>query len=395
MIRAEQHERHIPAIHRLRTSGVLALGTVFLSAGIGTPSARAQTYRMLHSFVGPAADGANPYADLIRDSSGNLYGTTGYGGASGAGTVFEIAKSGANTVLYSFTGGNDGANPFAGLVLESGVLYGATYNGGASGYGVVFKLERGKESVLYSFTGAADGANPYAGLVSDSKGNLYGTTASGGASGYGVVFKIGKNGGETVLYSFTGGADGANPYGGLMRTSSGNLYGTTYNGGTSDYGTVFEVDKNTETVLYSFAGGVDGANPYAGLVSDSEGNLYGTASHAGASDAGAVFKIDKAGAETVLYSFTGGADGGFPYGGLVRNSAGNLYGTTFSGGASQGGVVFEVNKAGEETVLYSFTGQADGGSPFAGLVQDSSGNLYGTTFLGGASGYGVAFKLKP
>jgi uncharacterized repeat protein (TIGR03803 family) len=394
MINTEQHQRYISLIQRLKTGCVLALAAMFL-AGIGTPSAQAQTLSTLHTFAGPTTDGANPYAGLVFDSSGNLYGTTGYGGASSAGTVFERPKSGGSKILYSFTGGSDGANPFASLILDGGILYGTTYNGGAFGYGVVFKLDNGTETVLYSFTGGADGANPYASLLPDSAGNVYGTTASGGASGYGVVFKVSKTGTETVLYSFTGGTDGATPYGRLIRDSAGNFYGTTYDGGAYGYGVVFKLYKKEETVLYSFSGGADGANPYAGLVRDSSGNLYGTTSHAGASDSGVVFELDTAGTETVLYTFTGGTDGAFPYAGLVRDSSGNLYGTTYGGGASSSGVVFEVNTSGGETVLHSFTGLTDGGSPLAGLIEDKSGNLYGTAYLGGTSEYGTTFKLKP
>ena len=252
--------------------------------------------------------------------------------------------------------------------------------------------------MLYSFTGS-DGSEPFAGLIADSSGNLYGTTQSGGASGgHGVVFKLSPSGTETVLHTFTGGSDGGIPRAGLIADTGGNLYGTTAGGGASNAGTVFKLSPSgTETVLYSFTGS-DGSGPFAGLIADSSGNLYGTTQSGGASGGhGVVFKLSPGGTETVLYSFTGGSDGGTPRAGLIADSSGNLYGTTQFGGPGCGGVgcgvVFKLSPSGTETVLYSFTG-SDGSGPFPGLIADSSGNLYGTTLSGGASGgHGVVFKL--
>jgi uncharacterized repeat protein (TIGR03803 family) len=266
----------------------------------------------------------------------------------------------------------------------------------------VFKLDTtGTETVLYSFTGGADGAYPGAGVIQDSAGNLYGTTYEGGASESGVVFKLDTTGTETVLYSFTGGADGGNPEAGVIRDSAGNLYGTTPFGGVSGVcyagcGVVFKLDTSgTETVLYSFTGGADGGSPNAGVIRDSAGNLYGTTPIGGASGYGVVFKLDTTGTETALYSFTGGADGGYPAAGVIQASAGNLYGTTQAGGVSGSGVVFKLDPAGAETVLYSFTGGADGGAPFAGLIRNSAGNLYGTAIGGGINNHGVVFRIQP
>jgi uncharacterized repeat protein (TIGR03803 family) len=341
------------------------------------------------------ADGDRPFAGLIRDSAGNLYGTTSSGGAAEAGVVFKVDTAGQETVLYSFPGATDGAMPWAGVIRDSaGNLYGTTSQGGTAGAGTVFKIDAaGHETILYTFTGGADGIYPYAGVIEDSAGNLYGTTAGGGAAG--VVYEVDTAGQETVLYSFTGGADGGAPYGGVIRDSTGNLYGTTYLGGTANAGVVFKVDTSgTETVLYSFTGGADGDYPEAGVIRDSAGNLYGTTIGGGAAGYGVVYEVDTAGQETVLYSFTGGADGGFPYSGVIRDSAGNLYGTTNSGGAAgYYGVVYEVDTAGQETVLYSFTGGAGGGGP-RGVIRDSTGNLYGTTYGGGAAGYGVVYELN-
>jgi len=235
-------------------------------------------------------DGGDPEAGLILDSAGNLYGTTAYGGKKGGGTVFMLTKSGAETVLHNFEK-TDGQRPLAGLVRDSaGNLYGTTVNGGA-GYGTVFKVGHGKEAVLYSFTGGTDGAYPNAGLVRDNQGNLYGTTTEGGANGVGVVFKMSKSG-QTVLHSFAGGSDGGRPYAGLVRDAKGNLYGTASTGGSYGYGVVFELDTTgTETVLHNFTGASDGAFPAKGLIRDSSGTLYGTAPSGGADDAGTVFKI--------------------------------------------------------------------------------------------------------
>jgi uncharacterized repeat protein (TIGR03803 family) len=333
---------------------------------------------------------------VIRDSAGNLYGTTFGGGTAGRGVVYKLDTAGHETVLYSFTGGADGGDPYAGVIRDSaGDLYGTTFGGGAAGAGVVYKLDPADhETVLYSFTGGADGGNPYAGVIPDSAGNLYGTTYGGGTM-WGVVYKLDRGGHETVLYTFGGGADGGNPYAGVIPDSAGNLYGTTY-GGAAGAGVVFKVNTaSQETVLYSFTGGADGWAPNAGVISDSAGNLYGTTVNGGTAGRGVVYKLDTAGQETVLYSFRGGADGAFPFAGVIRDSAGNLYGTTYVGGTRDWGVVYKLDTAGQETVLYRFTGGADGGNPWAGVIRDSAGNLYGTTAGGGKRGGGVVFKLKP
>jgi uncharacterized repeat protein (TIGR03803 family) len=389
----------------LRTvSAALGLAAVLLPAVIvvvlAAASAQAQTYSVLYSFR--AKHGREPYAGLIL-RNGSLYGTTTIGGAYGAGAVFKLKANGEEKVLHSFTGGADGANPYAGLVRDSaGNFYGTTANGGAYNAGVVFKVDAtGTETVLYSFTGGKDGANPHGSVLRDSAGNLYGTTAGGGAHKAGAVFKVNTTGAETVLYSFTrAGEHGKWPSAGLVRDSAGNLYGTTPNGGAYNAGVAFKLKTNgREKVLYSFTGGADGGWPVAGLVRDSAGNLYGTTLWGGAYDCGVVFKVDATGAETVLYTFTGGGDGGWVHAGLVRDSVGNLYGTTYYGGAAYGdygaGVVFKLDTTGTETVLYSFTGRGDGGWSEAGLVQDSAGNLYGTTYAAGAYDAGVVFKITP
>jgi len=272
-------------------------------------------------------------------------------------------------------------------------------------------------TLLYSFQGASDGANPYDGVVLDAAGNLYGTTKYGGypcipSVGCGTVFKLDTTGTKAVLYAFRGQPlDGNYPQARLLRDAAGNLYGTTIYGGSSrcrdlGCGTVFKADTSgNETVLYKFTGRPGGRYPSANLVRDAAGNLYGTTSEGGGADLGTVFKLDRTGKETVLHSFTGGADGTYPIAGLLRDPAGNLYGTTTSGGASACnppygcGTVFKLDTTGVKIVLYSFTGVPDGYYPAANLVRDAAGNLYGTTAQGGASecnppyGCGTVFKV--
>jgi uncharacterized repeat protein (TIGR03803 family) len=385
-------------MHWLATSGVVTLEAMFVSAVIGTPSAHAQaaTEAVLHSFASPPR-GASPFAGVIRDSAGNLYGTTTAGGASNSGVVYKVNTAGQETVLYSFTGGADGGLPFAGVIRDSaGKLYGTTYHGGASGAGVVFQANTGgQETVLYSFTGGADGGYPNAGVIRDSAGNLYGTTTAGGASNWGVVYKLDPAGNYTVLYSFTGGENGGGPYAGVIRDPAGNLYGTTSDGGAASVGVVYKLNAaGQETVLHTFTGGADGSFPNAGVIRDSSGNLYGTTSSGGTANAGVVYTLDAAGRETVLYSFTGGADGSFPYAGVIRDSAGNLYGTTLVGGPAELGEVFELDAAGNETVLFSFPGPTDGEWPTAGVIRDPAGNLYGTTEYGGRANADVVYKVN-
>ena len=253
------------------------------------------------------------------------------------------------------------------------------------------------KKVIYSFAGGSDGADPLAGLVRDAASNLYGTTYAGGDYGSGTVFKLDTTGKEAVLHSFSGGPDGGYPYAGLILDAAGNLYGTADAGGVHNYGAVFEMPAGgAEGVLYSFTGtGGDGADPLAGLIRDGVGNLYGTTASGGAFGLGTVFKVSAGGAETVLHSFRGGSDGEYPYASVIRDAAGNLYGTTYGGGASGWGTVFEINPTGKETVLFSFAGAADGASPEGGLVQDAAGHLYGTTKYGGTLGAGTVFELSP
>jgi len=316
------------------------------------------------------------------------------------------------TVLYSFTGGADGRAPYAGLVRDNaGNLYGTTYQGGSPtwcphGCGTVFKVDTaGNETVLHTFLGGKDGAYPsYGYLLRDAAGNLYGTTYDGASPGNGTAFMISAAGKELFL-PFAGGANGGHPSAGLISDPAGNFYGTTtYRGsGCAPYGcgTVFKISKTgKETVLHSFSNGSDGAYPYAQLLRDSAGNLYGTTQGGGTDGVGTVFEIDSSGKEKVLYSFHADpADGNFPYAGLIEDASGNLYGTTAYGGMLGAGIVFKIDKSGQETIVYNFCAQfcADGGTPYGNLVMDSSGNFYGTTSSEGdpESSSGTIFKLTP
>jgi uncharacterized repeat protein (TIGR03803 family) len=288
---------------------------------------------------------------LVRDTAGNLYGTTFFGGASGDGVVFKVDTAGTEIVLHSVTGPpSDGANPYAGLILAAGVLYGTTFHGGAFGDGVVFKVKTsGGETVLHSFDGA-DGSSSNSGLVRDAAGNLYRITEYGGASDNGVVFKLATTGRETILYTFTGSKDGGNPYRALLRNTAGTLWGTTYYGGTAPCG-------------------VEGC--------------------------GVVFRLGTTGHETVLHSFAGSpTDGAYPDAGLVPDAAGNLYGTTQTA-ALPAAEWFSSWIRPERRPCSTAFDDTDGCEPQASLVRDTAGNFYGTTSHGGAFGYGVVFKLSP
>ena len=260
-------------------------------------------------------------------------------------------------------------------------------------------------NVLHNFAGGkSDGANASGNLLLDAQGNLYGTTLNGGARRHGVVFELTSNSIYKLLYSFTGKADGISPKGSLIQDGQGNLYGVTWEGGVNHYGTVFKLAPTEElTVLHSFSGAPDGGLSLGGLALDEQGNVYGTTIEGGATSrtcpigCGTVFKVTASGTESLIYSFQGGAgDGSYPLWGLVRDAHGNLYGATNQGGAQDGGILFKVTPAGSETVLHDFqsNGQpGDGAIPNGGLIADARGNFYGTTFTGGASDCGTVFEL--
>lgn len=318
-------------------SGLSSAGTVFKVDPTGTLT-------VLYNFQG-GADGGYPAAPLVRDSKGNLYGTTPYEGSGscpggiGCGTVFVVDDTGAEKVLHSFAGyPNDGWYPFAGLVRDpKGNLYGTTQYGGSRDVGTVFKIDKsGKETLLHSFN-LTDGENPLAGLIRDHAGNLYGTTAEGGISGNGTIFKIDASGNFTSIHSFDG-VDGSYPRSTLLLDSKGNLYGTTGAGGSSGCGTAFMYKPNgSVNVLHVFTCGLDGGFPRSNLVS-SKGKLWGTAIEGGAYGVGTLFTVTKRGKFEVVHDFSNLPDGADPYAGLVKDSSGNLFGTTEMGGIGDGAI---------------------------------------------------------
>ncbi len=379
---------------------------------------RAQTFTVLYQFSG-GTDGANPQAGLATDGKSNFYGTT-YGGGDtgcddgyGCGTVFMVDASDNETVLHRFAGNSDGSFPFAGLIMDKyGNLYGTTFGGIGMNYGTVFKIDpSGKETTLHGFGGSPFGFSLSGGIIRDEDGTLYGTTQEGGASdacwgGCGTVFKLDKAGNETVLLSFYPPAE--YPTASLTKGASGDFYGTTSGDGYSALGTVFELNKDNSVparTLYTFASGTSGEVPYGGVISDTEGHLYGTTFNGGdpncaydqGSGCGVVYELSPMGKETVLHAFNG-QDGALPHAGLLRDKAGSLYGTTTFGGAFGYGTVFKLDKRHKLTILHSFK-NTDGATPFSNLIQDAAGNLYGTTFYGGnlacnpPYGCGVVFKI--
>ena len=370
----------------------------------------AQTESVLVNLTGTsgAAPGKNPgYGNLIQASDGNFYGTTSIGGSSSDGTVFKISSTGTYTLLHSFAGGtSDGSGPNGSLVQGTdGNFYGTTGQGGSGGLGTVFKItSSGTVTLLHSFAGGtSDGSGPNGGLVQGTDGNFYGTTYAGGAHSDGAVFEMNSASPYTVtlLHSFAGGSgDGQWPNAGLVQGTDGNFYGTTTVEGSSGGGTLFSINSSgsTYTQLHSFAGAT-GSYATGALVQGTDGTFYGTTQGGGAHGDGTVFNINSSGSTyTVLRSFAGGTtDGSTPYAGLVEGTDGNFYGTTYSGGANNYGTVFSINASGSTfTLLHSMGGgSSDGKWPYAGLVQGADGNFYGTAYTAGSSSDGVIFKQTP
>ena len=334
-----------------------------------------------------------------------------------------IASSWASEkVLHNFgITGADGEQPFGGLILDhKGNLYGTTYSGGGLSMGTVFEMTPNGSGgwttvVLHNFGQDKDGVHPEAGLVFDADGNLYGTTYAGGSRGFGTVYEMSPDGSggwaEKVLHNFGSGLDGYEPEAGLILDGSGNLYGTTYNGGSHSFGVVFEMSPKgsggwDEKVLHNFgAARFDGTNPWASLVFDGTGNLYGTTSAGGSASVGTVFEMTPNGGgrwtETVIHSFGIGDDGNSPeHDSLILDGMGNLYGTTFYGGGFNKGTAYKIGPNGggggwTETIIHNFGRSTDGQSPYSGLIFDGSGNLYGTTGFGGSNNKGTVYKISP
>jgi len=361
-------------------------------------------FATLFSFDG-ASDGSTPNGGLALASTGQFYGTTYGGGTDDAGTVFSFAPNIRQlTTLYQFTGHTDGAQPGLRPAIGSdGSIYGATQYGGTANSGTVFKLVpgTGQLTTLYSFQALSDGAEPGGALLIDSSGYLDGTAHAGGAYNFGDLFQINPTSlTEKTLFSFRGGGGGNAP-GVITFNSLRVIYGaTSKGGGSSNAGILYSFNPATAKLrtLYKFSGGADGSSPAGGFAFDNSGNFYGTTLTGGSGDAGTIFEYSPATSRlTTLYSFTGGADGSGPRGGMIMDASGNLYGTTVkTNGATGTGSLFRFNPATAQLVtLHSFTGGADGGTPNPDPVFDDTGAVYGTTSLGGSAGFGTIFKYTP
>jgi uncharacterized repeat protein (TIGR03803 family) len=377
-----------------------------VALALSTCASQAQTFKVVHDFSGDA-DGANPLNGLMVSPTGVMYGTTNSGGAYNNGAVFSLA-GGKLTRIHSFEGGKDGAEPQSFLIQDkAGNLYGTTLKGGGYGDGTVYRITGSTETVLYNFgSQLRDGSAPESGLAMDSVGNLYGTTTKGGTSGHGSVFMLirSKSGvwTEKIIHSFTAELEGFTPVAGVTLDSSGNLYGTTSEGGAYGYGTVFELKKATswgEIILHSFENLDDGATPYAGLIPGPAGSLFGAATDGGAQGGGTVFRLTPSPGKwhfSVLASIPGwGVSGSFRN--LMFDGTNTIYATTHCDGAHKAGTVYKlalVDGKWVYTLLYTFTGGDDGRFVFSNLVL-SGGKLYGTANVGGSDGKGVIFKVTP
>jgi uncharacterized repeat protein (TIGR03803 family) len=428
MKRSEQTRSGISGMDFWMIAAAAAIATLWV---VAATSAQAQTFTVIHSFAG--SDGANPMAGMTMDAAGNLYGTTAYGGSyactsGGCGTVFKLTHSQSGwvlSVLYQFRGQEDGDGPLARVVFgPDGALYGTTAYGN---YNTVFKLQPPAsicrsiscpwmKTILYTFDfeDQTTGFGPMGDLSFDGSGNIYGTNQYGGNTQYcngpgcGLVYELTPSGGawtENVLYAFQGLTDGAAPESGVILDDAGNLYGTAFETGTlrNNAGTVFELSPSssgwTENTVYQFQGSSDGGYPAGGLIFDAAGNLYGSTTSGGSGDGGTVFELLPYGGGwnfNLLYSLTDHSDDTGPHGKLVRDSQGNLYGTTLAGGAHNWGSVFKLTPSDggwTYTDLYDFTNHSDGAYPIDGLVIDASGNIYGTTEAADNSGQGCGVGL--
>jgi hypothetical protein len=411
----------------LRVSlAALALALPFTSLMVITQPASAQTFSVIASFTGNGTS-AHAIGGLAIDHRGNLYGTTAWGGGEAEGTVYELQRSGSGFVyslIRSFGSGAQGYFPWdAPTIGPNGSLYATMGIGGTDGEGTIVNLQPQPtfcrtvscawiDNDLYNFRRASDGGNPQSGVVFDSHGNMYGANVNGGA-GYGVVYEMTPSAGGwdyQVLYTFTGGEDGANPASPLLFDSAGNLYGTAMTGGHPGCGgfgcgVVFKMSPSasgwTETPIYSFTDGTDGAQPTSGLIADSAGNLYGDTGGSDANGGGTVFELSPNGSNwtfTLIYDLPGGGEG--PTQSLARDSAGNLYGATWGDGAFAQGNVFKLTPTGNGWTyasLHDFTNGSDGSNALGAPILDNNGVLYGTTYDGGAAdcACGVVYEITP
>ena len=387
------------------TLGVIMSSNAVLT--VNSVSSTGTVLSVLHWFSTNGLSGGKIPNGLMAGSDGNLYGTAQTGSAAGSGgpgTIFKVTTNGFLTTLISFTGTNgpaSGFGPLAALVEDTnGNFYGSTVAGGNNGFGNIFKLSPGNSFTnLYSFTGGNDGAEPGSPLIIGQDGELYGVTTNGGAFGKGNIFKLNPGGAFTNLYSFTGGLDGNAPSGALLPDAGGGFYGLTFYGGASAEGTIYKLTRNgTLTNLYSFTGGVDGFLPAGALVFGDDGNLYGVTEHNTIDHFlfyGTIFKSTTNGGFDTLYSLNAvTGDGARPVAGLIQGSDGNFYGTTYTGAYASNGSVFRITPSGAYTTLVIFDGFDDGAHPESSVVEGADGALYGTTVTNGPGGGGTIFRLS-
>ncbi|MEO7724227.1 MAG: choice-of-anchor tandem repeat GloVer-containing protein [Chthoniobacterales bacterium] len=401
------------------TIGGLALLSAALLLANG---AKGATETVIYSFAGDD-DGEYTDTDLVVDAAGNLYGTSVLGGEFGGGTVWQLSPVGdgwVHTVLYSFTGGADGGEPYKGVTLDkAGNLYGTAVTGGSGtcegGCGVTYQLTKSgdnwTQTVIHAFTGKNDGSGPGSRVTVDKRGHVYGMTPTGGAFGLGTIYVLRPkaNGGWAlrVIHTFTGGDDGSSGSAGKMLLRGGKIYGAATTGGANGAGTVFALTPTATgewdfKTLYAFQGAPDGVFPYGALLFDGAGNIYGTTYYGGTDGLGAVYRLSPNDSgeweETVLYSFQPGNDGNSSISNLVADAAGNLYGTTSEGGLGSG-TIFKLaprpDGSWSESVVHSFAGSPDGAFPYAGMVEDGTGNFFGATVHGGDDGEGAIYKFVP
>lgn len=393
------------------------------------PVAQAQNFQVIYNFTG-GADGAYPSTGLTIDGVGNIYGTAFGGGTKGYGTIFNLDNDGSGWALapvYSFQAGSDGAGPIGAVAIgPDGSVYGSTSAGGGGpclsengyrGCGTVYSLrppQRAPHTAVYNWSSTIlhrfsinDGSYPQGPLTFDSSGNIYGTTVNGGNAGWGLIYKLIPSGGgwsQDILYQAQGNGDGEYPWDGVVFDQSGNLYGVFTQSGPNNYGALYELSPSgsgwKESTVHSFTySGNNGSTPQGGPIFDNSGNLYGSTVH-DVSGGGTVFEMTRSGggwSYNFLYGLTGGIGLG-PYDKLTMDAAGNLYGTTYGDGQYGYGSVFKLTRSGggwTYSSLHDFTGGKDGANPICQLVFDASGNLYGTAISGGAHNVGVVFEITP
>ena len=374
----------------------LRLSCLFATAFVSASLAHGQTYAHVYDFIGAGNDGSNPNASITFDSQGNLYGTTTEGGVNGEGDVFEITNTGTYIELYSFGNGSDGTFPYSNVTFDAnGNMYGTTAEGGAHNLGIVWEISAtGTYSDLHDFAGGADGKYPQGSVTVDSSGNLYGTAPSGGANGFGIIWKISVGGGYTDVHDFGAIGDGRLPKGSIVFDSNGTMYGTTSSGGAYSNGTAWKLTAGgTYSDLHDFGDSTDGANPYGNVTLDSSGNLYGTTYNGGANSYGMIWKITAGGTYSDVHDFGVGLDGQNPAGSVSIDGSGSLYGTASFGGGTGNGMVWKISSAGTYADLYDFQDGTDGENPEGNVTVDSFGNLYGTAAYGGSTDNGMIWEL--